>query len=358
MEASAATGIGTVDAVRSSVNAVSSVYASMTRTETRIECSTETLVEYVTKEVWGWVTSVLTVAEQLKACHDRCWETTSGLKFLACEAGCIATAFVSIVINTWTLIKTVVEQVVKTVTTCVEVIVKVPVELAPKVPPRSGSIPTSIGPGYPTEIIGSSGIIPQLDPGSLKASDIQEAFGPLVPALQCLGGGRWGTWDLAIRPVAGIDSVPIGLRLCIDKSCLEKIRSAVSWDTVRNAASVLGALIAAASAEEAAAAIITSLVPGIEPILSVVAAALGVTLAEALAALIVVLILILYNMTAIWAQIMFRELFDPKAFANGLCLVHPLIALGALAVITAPTVVGPIMAAQIAANIPLIVEAR
>jgi CBS domain containing-hemolysin-like protein len=85
---------------------------------------------------------------------------------------------------------------------------------------------------------------------------------------------------------------------------------------------------------------------------------LGITLVEALAALIVMLILILYNMTAILAQIMFRELFQPKAFANGLCLVHPLIALGALAVITGPTVFGPIMAAQIAANIPLIVEAR
>jgi hypothetical protein len=245
MEASAATGIGTVEAVRSAVNDVSSVYASMTRTETRIVCSTETLVEYVTKEVWGWVTSVLTVAEQLKACHDRCWATTSGLKFLACEAGCIATAFVSIVINTWTLIKTVVEQVIRTVTTCVEVVVKVPVELEPKVPPRSGSIPTSIGPGYPAEIVGSSGIIPQLDPNSVKASDLQDAFGPLVPALQCLAGGKWGTWDPSIPPVAGIDSVPVGLRLCIDKDCLDKIRAAVSLPTVLGAASVLGALIEA-----------------------------------------------------------------------------------------------------------------
>jgi hypothetical protein len=188
--------------------------------------------------------------------------------------------------------------------------------------------------------------------------DIKAAADPLLPALQAIAQGEWRMWNVSVPDLGlGFDAVPVGVEVRISKQAFDTIRSAVTWDTVKALADLVGKVLEAGDIEKAAAMILAGLSPSAVAAITKTAALLGITTGHALVLVIVLLIIITYQLAAIVVQVKGREFFG-ETFPRGLCLQHPLIAFGAIAVVTAPTTFGPFLAAQLAANTPIIVVPR
>jgi hypothetical protein len=185
--------------------------------------------------------------------------------------------------------------------------------------------------------------------------DIKATADPLLPALQAIAQGKWRMWKVSVPDLGlGFDAVPVGVEVHLSKQAFDSIRSAVSWDTVKSLADLLGKVMEAGDIEKAAALVLAGFSPSAATAITKTAAVLGITMGQALALVLVLLIIITYQLTAIVTQVKGRELLG-ETFPNGLCLQHPLIAFGAIAVVTAPTTFGSFLAAQLAVNTPVIV---
>jgi hypothetical protein len=86
---------------------------------------------------------------------------------------------------------------------------------------------------------------------------------------------------------------------------------------------------------EAATLTLGGFPPAVAAAITKIAGVLGITVGQALALALVLLIIVTYQLTAIVAQVKGREFFD-ETFKNSIALQHPVIALGALGVVTAP----------------------
>jgi hypothetical protein len=361
LEAAAVTDTAVPDGVYGNLQAMASTYQGYTQTPpaTTLVCEIKIVVTQVATEIWDWVQSVTTAAQQAAQCAVNC-HGRHGLNpftLLPCLAGCVVGLFVDIVSNTWKLIDTIVKEVIRYVVHCKTA----PVNSSPEaidLPGMTVGIPSSVGKLPASEVLGNPGLTYTIS--GITPLDIQKIAGPLLPALECIAGGAWGRWDLNVPDIGisfidnALDALPIGLRVCISKSCYDTIRSAVSWETVSALSSLVGAVIAAGGVDKAAVTVLAALPGPLQAAINSLAGALSITAGQALALVLVLLILITYQLSAIVAQVLMQEKFG-ETFANGICLQHPIIALGALAIITAPTGVGPFLAAQIAVNTPLIV---
>ncbi len=365
LETVAATGSAVPGSVYEHVQAVGDTYASMTRPATVTTCETETVVETITEQVYGWVDHVTTAVEQAHRCTADCtakhpvagwWDWEGAAALALCLGGCALGLFNDIVTSTYELIATVTREVISYITHCTEVPVTWPPSNG-EGPQRGAGFPSSVGKIHPDEVTGNQDLSLHVS-GVINPNDIRSVVQPVLPALLCIAGGEWSTWDVDVPDLGiGVDAAPVGLRVCVDRQCLDTIRGTLTFDLLLSTAGLLAGIYAAQGAEAAAATILSALPSGVSAAINAVATALGISVGTALAAVLVLLILIVYNLAAIVAQVKIRELFG-ESFANGVCLQHPIIALGAIALVTGPTVVGPFLAAQIAANTPLIVVPR
>jgi hypothetical protein len=373
LEAAAATNTAVPDQVYKHTQATGTSYASLTRKTPiqvrEIVCTTETIVEKVTENVYGWVTRITTALQQAQRCVADCeanhpvtslfdWRGAAAL--VGCLGGCAVGLFVDIVATTWEVVGTIANELITTLTYCSEL----PVNWAPGTvggAVQLAGIPSSVGKLPADEVIGSPGLA--IHVSGVTPGDIQKAAASLLPALQCIAEGDWGRWDVTVPDFGiGFNAVPIGLEVCISKECFDTIRSVVNWDTVRAVADLVAGAISAGGVDQAAALVLGGLPPAVTAGIMKIAAAIGITVGQALALVLVILSLITYQLTAIVAQMVIIEnlpaFLGGNKFENGICLRHPIIALGAIAVVTGPTTVGPFMAAQIAVHTPMVVMPR
>jgi hypothetical protein len=188
--------------------------------------------------------------------------------------------------------------------------------------------------------------------------DIKAAADPLLPALQAIAQGEWRMWNVSVPDLGlGFDAVPVGVEVRLSKQAFDTFRSAVTLDAVKSLADLVGKVIEAGGVGKAAALTLGGFPPAVATAITKIAGLLGITVGQALALVLVLLIIVTYQLTAIVAQVKGREFFG-ESFPNGLCLQHPLIAFGAIAVVTAPTTFGPFLAAQLAVNTPILVVPR
>ena len=325
-------------ALASFERAAATLGESMTLKKT--ECRIEQVTETVWRDIWGWWTTTLTAAEKAAACAEAClqraWSEVPG-----CLWDCGERAFEDTATDTWDVIDRVAESILTYVTVCEE---------------KTSSYPT---PGgffdalpfsrlKPGEVIRSgsifvSGATP-LDTSNVDSGAIGRALAGFKPLLDCF---LHATWELDRLEHLGLEAngfedAPFGVRVCLDRTCTDKLIGA-SWVALfGDLGKVVKALIDAGTSGTAIVAALA-----MDAGIVALAAALGIEAALVAALLLVMLIVLAYQTAVVSGQIAIGDALGRNR--NGVCLHYPLVAIGAV------TLFNPIVGAAVALNFPIIV---
>lgn len=301
-----------------------------------LDCKPVKVTERITKPVYDWVESVKTALDQLAACEEKCRKTYGGangpkpLEYAACLIDCGAQTFQDIVVRTYELVGTIVEEVVTDVIYCTPVLNTLPTPVKGRVP-----LPANL----------------YIQPAS-KAIDLDKVIGDLggiTDVLNCFIKGQWDSvplGDLKID-VPGVKEIPIAAKVCMDRKCADLLRDTfLGKDLLNKAKKLLEVLSSGGSL-----AFLLKL--GIsQSILAAIAKELGagVTATSVAGAILGMFLVLLIHSIIIGGQI---ALLDANSAApKGVCLNYPVYPLGAIGVIN------PLAAMVLAPNIPVIVTAR
>lgn len=302
---------------------------------TALRCTTESVVEYVTEEIWNWVNHITTALEQAQRCASGCLENL-GLQTPLCLAACAVKVFVDIVTSTWELIETITKEVVKTVIHCVN---------------ERVSYPTLIGYVKPEVYVTSAQpVVPGGEP--VDPAAVQGLLGPIATVFECLINGKWSLWRLDNFGVEleKVREVPIGVRVCIDRACTDKIfASILNPGFAFGAYGLITGLISGVGADKILAAI--AKLPAFKTSLEAIAGLAGLTASQAVLVILGLILLIAYQVLAVAGQIKLGDLLGYNK--NGICLNHP-----AFVIATIGVVGSPLAGLTLALNTPIIVQSR
>ncbi|SDD38157.1 hypothetical protein [Aquimonas voraii] len=302
-------------------------------------CRVETVVEETTRTVRTTVELIVSAAERYAACSERCdrrflsrgREDVVG--FTLCEADCLASGFVDLVVGTVELVETLVETVTRQVLECSGKAIK-----DHWIDPFRGRFDVSPQAG----LLAGASAVQSAIPAELlpKAIDVLVKMVKNFPAaIQCVANGRWSITELQTVGVEieGVGQVPLGITVCMDHDCAMKLLGAgLAADafSIINQLIVLGtetsvaALVAQAGLTGAAAAVATQVVLG----------------------MLAVLIVLMVHLLIVAGQIVVYESLG--LIEEGICITHP-----SLPVILAG-VANPLLGLLALGNMPLIVTPR
>jgi hypothetical protein len=302
-------------------------------------CRLETVVEETTRTVRTTVDVILTAAERYAACSDRCDRRFLArgredlLGFGLCEADCVASGFVDLVVGTMELVETVVETVTRQVLICVQRPIKDHL-----IDPFRGRFDARPHAGL---LAGATGVQAAIPADVLaKAIDVLVKMVKSLPAaIQCVATGQWSITQLQTVgvDVAGVGQVPLGVTVCMDHECAMKL---IGAGLGAEAFSIISSLIALASGGGVAGAVAAAGITG-------AAAAIVV---QVVLAMLAVLIVLLVHLMIVTGQIVMYESFG--LIEQGICITHP-----SLPVILAG-VANPLLGLLALGNMPLVVTPR
>ena len=286
-------------------------------------CQWETRVETVTTEIVHVVDIVRSAAEQLAGCLAACASAFGGdlvtlPHLLACEAGCLLKTFVDVVVGTYEWVETIVNEVVTSVLVCTEEVL----EAIPN--PMAGMMPSvELAQAFPAE----SG--EAVNKAIEVVSGLAEGFGDVV---DCILEGDWKITrleDIGLN-IDGVSSVPVGVTVCLDSACTEKLLTAGPKAIV-----TIAEMAAMANAVPAAVAALG------------LAAATAAAVTQVCLVLIAFIAILLAHLAIIAGQILIYKLVG--AADDGVCITHPSLP------VVAVTVVNPLAGLIAAGNTPMIV---
>jgi hypothetical protein len=289
-------------------------------------CKVETVVDTVTTEVEGWITSVVTAAQQLAQCEANCLSKPL-LDIPGCMVSCAIKAFEDIVTRTWGVVDTITTEVTKEVIHCT---------FNPKqFPTPWGSI------DFSTNIFGNATLGPRL-----SNADIVNALGPFGDVLKCIVKAKWDLTKLANfnLNITGIDQIPFGVSVCLDRACTDTLKVAATGAGLTN---LVAGLISTIDSVGIAGAI-TAL--GLDAAVGAIAAAAGVSVAMISQIILAALLVFAVHALIVAGQIIALDVLGLAP--NGICLNYP--ALPGIAV----GVINPLIGSQILANTPIIVTPK
>ena len=271
-------------------------------------CVPEKRETAITKTTWEFVGSITTALERLNECKAGC-EGKGFFERPVCEAGCYLKGFVDLVVGAWEWVTRVVGVLVEW-TLC-------PVVGQPSVPALTTSVPA-------TNTWATSGIVPldqggRTPPDEVPVETIEAVLGPAKAVLECIAKGDWKTWHHDFNPELE-GSTPIGVQVCFDKACADKIRNSLGLGTLV----AIGGAISQLAAGPGGVAGLTAAVLKIawlKPAIAAIAAAAGITLAEAAALLLGLFIILAYQAVAVAGQIAVLGAWG--GLDRGVCLRHP-----------------------------------
>jgi hypothetical protein len=287
-------------------------------------CRVETVVEVVEREIEGWFTSVLTSGEQLIRCQENCLKKFPPLEkpieFGECTLGCSFKVFVDIATKTWGVVDTITEEVVKEITHC------------------TPDLRRYVGPWGAFDV--PSNLVRVAEPPpSLSKAQILAALGPLAPVLSCLAQAAWTITPLGNIGVTipGVDAIPLGVTVCIDRGCTDTLKLAFSNDAFANLIPQFINIFQASGIDATIAAL------GLGS-LAAISVPTGVTIGQIL--LVVVLVLLAHALI-VAGQLITLDMFGLAP--NGVCLTYPALP----GVLTG--VINPVVGMVVLANTPVIV---
>jgi len=304
------------------------------------ECRVETVIENVVREVTECVDDILTAAEQLDRCVDRCYDQyLKGSKddwigYGLCDLDCGAQSFEDVFEGLICLVDTITEPVEKQVLLCT--ITKFP----------KGSFPNPFDlPLTLPDFLGMEGATSTSPPAfSKKEIDaaitvVTKMVKTLPGAIRCIVEGQWDLVTLRdIRlDVPGVAEAPVAITVCMDHDCAMKLLGA---GLGKDAFTIIGKLITLAGT-----ASITNAVAALS-----VSAALVPSVELAVLALLVFLIVLMIHLMIVAGEIVVQEALG--LIDNGICITHPSMPIAALGVIN------PVVGLVALANVPLIVTPR
>jgi hypothetical protein len=302
-------------------------------------CRVETLVEETERVVRRNQDVVLTAAQQFQRCTDACFDRhldrgrNDVIGFAVCEAGCIATGFVDLVVGTLEVLDTIVETVTRQVLVCA--VRPLPDHLPG--PFRGWAAPRLEG----VNLAGAVGTQAAMPADVVaKAADIVVKMVKSLPgAIRCIAEGEWSITELSDVgvDVPGLGAVPLGVTVCMDHECAMKLLGA---GLGADAFGIISSLVALASGGGIEAAVVAAGVTG--------AAVAGVT--QAVLALLAVLIVLMVHLLIVAGQIVTMEALG--LIDAGVCITHP-----SLPVILAG-VANPLAGLVALGNMPLLVTPR
>lgn len=302
-------------------------------------CKLENVVEETTHTVRRTVDVVLSAAERYAACSDRCNRRflASGREDLVgfglCEADCVASGFVDLVVGTIELVETVVETVTRQVLICVQRPIKDHL-----IDPFRGRFDARPHAGL---LAGATGVQTAIPADVLaKATDVLVKMVKTLPAaIQCVATGQWSITELQTVgvDVAGIGQIPLGVTVCMDHECAMKL---IGAGLGAEAFSILSSLIALASGGGVAGAVAAAGITG----------AAAAVVVQVVLAMLAVLIVLLVHLMIVAGQIVMYESFG--LIEQGICITHP-----SLPVILAG-VANPLLGLLALGNMPLVVTPR
>jgi hypothetical protein len=300
-------------------------------------CKLENVVEETTRTVRRTVDVILTAAERYAACSDRCdrrfLDRGDLIGFGVCEAECLESGFVDLVVGTIELVETVVETVTRQVLICVDRPLKDHL-----IDPFRGRFDARPHAGL---LAGATGVQAAIPADVLpKAIDVLVKMVKSLPAaIQCVATGEWSITQLQAVgvDVAGVGQVPLGVTVCMDHECAMKL---IGAGLGAEAFSIISSLIALASGGGVAGAVAAAGITG-------AAAAIVV---QVVLAMLAVLIVMLVHLMIVAGQIVMYESFG--MIEQGICITHP-----SLPVILAG-VANPLLGLLALGNMPLVVTPR
>lgn len=304
-------------------------------------CTTTSAVETVTTTITHAEDVILSAAEQFERCTQLCYDQflkgdkDDYLGYGLCEAGCIASGFIDLVVGTIEVVETLVEEVVRTVVTCTRDIIK---GRFPN-PLRDLPVPEWLG------AAGFSGAVPAAAPAfpadvTAKAIDILTKMVKSLPgAIRCVVEGSWSITDLGDLHVdiAGVESVPVGVTVCMNRECAMKLTGAGFG---ADAFAIVSGLISLATSGGVATAVAAAGVTG----------AAAAVLTQAILVFLAVLIVLMIHLIIVAGQIVAYDALG--MIDGGICITHPSMP------VAVATVVNPVLGLVALANIPLIVTPR
>ena len=313
--------------------------AGFGRKRSEENCKLENVVEETTRTVRTTVELILTAAERYAACSDRCDRRflprgrEDLIGFGLCEAECLASGFVDLVVGTIELVETLVETVTRQVLVCALRPIKDHL-----IDPFRGRFDARPHAGL---LAGATGVQTAIPADVLaKATDVLVKMVKSLPAaIQCIATGQWSITELQTvgLDVAGIGQVPLGVTVCMDHECAMKL---IGAGLGAEAFSIISSLIALASGGGVAGAVAAAGIAG-------AAAAIVV---QVVLAMLAVLIVMLVHLMIVAGQILVYESLG--LIEQGICITHP-----SLPVILAG-VANPLLGLLALGNIPLVVTPR
>lgn len=302
-------------------------------------CKLENVVEETTLTVRTTVDVILTAAERYAACSERCDRRflvrgrEDLIGFGICEAECVASGFVDLVVGTIELVETIVETVTRQVLVCAQRPIKEHL-----IDPFRGRFDARPHAGLLAGATGAQTAIPA--DVLAKAADVLVKMVKTLPgAIQCVATGQWSITELQTVgvDVAGVGQIPLGVTVCMDHECAMKL---IGAGLGAEAFSIISSLIALASGSGVAGAVAAAGITG--------AAAALVT--QVVLAMLALLIVMLVHLMIVAGQIVMYESFG--LIEQGICITHP-----SLPVILAG-VANPLLGLLALGNMPLVVTPR
>lgn len=323
-----------------------------------VQCTVETVVEYVTKEVVEYVDDILTAAEQLSRCVDRCYDRylrgsrDDYWEYGLCDTACLAQSFEDVVVDTIEVVKTIVEPVERLVLRCA--LEKIPKGIFPT-PFDGRALPDFLG------FAGASGTSkPKFSPKVIDAAInvVTKMVKTLPPAIKCIAQGQWDlvTLEDINIDIPIIERAPLGITVCMDHDCAMKL---IGGGLRKDAFTIIETLtgLAIAVGTVAAAPVGTTFAEGtMAAAVSSTIAAIGIEAAllpivcQIVIALLVVLIVLMIHLVIVAGEIVVLESLG--LIDNGICITHPSVPIAVIGAIN------PVAGLLALANIPLVVTAR
>jgi hypothetical protein len=319
------TAIPPTGPVAVALDATAIAITTFTQAAEEVHCEVETRVEYVTREVWGWISHLLvSAADQALKCADDCLRRPA-LQIPGCLWDCAHHVFVDLFESTYELIETITEELVTTKTHCD------PVES----PPSVVTVPEGVFEYESAGVVpGGGGAPPQAAPNVDKVLEL--IGGPAFTVISCLVKGEWNWWRVG-GEVPGEEWFPIGVQVCMtDPKCIEALKSLVGFKVLFDFGATIHGLLSGATTMEA----VLAASPSFGGAANALAPVLGLSAARAGWVILALLGLILYHEVAILGQIWAQEL--EGKLKDGICLHHP-----SLLVAAAPLLFMPLLNASL-----------